>query len=182
MLDIAFPADGRMMVRQRHVRRRGDFLDQYVIRIVLATLVFVAHHGHFCLTIRFVQPQVTHPIRFDGEVPLQALAAHGSEVMRTIDRSAGVELTAHPLKKLLDAVAFGIIEILAALEHQVLENMGRTRGPGHLVARTDPIGYLKGNDRRRTVRRQQHVKPIAVQKILIDSLDRFDGSETRRHT
>ena len=70
MLDVAFPADGRMVIRQRHIGGLHDLLQQHVLRIVLAALILIADHGHFRLPVGFMQPKMAHTIGLDGDVPL----------------------------------------------------------------------------------------------------------------
>ena len=87
-----------MVVRQRHVGGGRHLLHEHVVRIVLAALVLVAHHGHFGLPVGLVQPQMAHAVGFDGDIALQAFAADGREVIGAVERGAGIELAAHPLE------------------------------------------------------------------------------------
>ena len=180
VLDVAAPAYGGMMVRQRHIRRRRHLLHQYVVRIVLAALVFVAHHGHFRLTVRLVQPQLAHAIGLDGNIALEVLLADGGEVIGTVHARAGVELTAYALQILLDAVALGIVEGIAALEHHVLKDVRRARHAGHFVARAHAVGDFEGQHRRGMVGNEQHRQAVMVQSILVDSAERLDMREAVR--
>ena len=75
-----------MMVRQRHIGRRGHFLHQRVVRVVFAPLVLVAYHGHLGLPIRLVQPQMAHAIGLDGDVAREIIAPHRREIVGAIDR------------------------------------------------------------------------------------------------
>ena len=167
------------MVGQRHEGGRRHLLHQHVVGIVLAAFVFIAHHRHFRLPVGLVQPQMTHAVGFDGDIAFEVFAADGREVIGAVERGAGIELAADALEVLLDAVALRIVEAVAALEHQVFEQMRGSGGAGHLVARADLIGHLKGHHRRGMVGHQQHREAVAVEPVLVDAAQRLHVAEAR---
>ena len=134
MFDVALPADGRMMVRQRHIGGLRHLLHEHAIGVVLAAFEFVAHDGHLRLPVAFAQPQMAHAVRFDCDVPLEVRPADGCEIIGAVEGGAGIELAADAPEELFHAVALGIVEGIAALEHQVLEYVRGPRRARHLVA------------------------------------------------
>ena len=82
------------------------------------------------------------------------------------------------LEILLDAVAGLVVEVFAALEHHVLEDVRGAGGARDFVARPDAIGHLKRDDRRGVVGLEQHLEPVGIQTVLVDTAERLDVGES----
>ncbi len=125
-------------------------LDEHAIDVavglILAFALLVLHHAALLVEPRLVDhaEQVAHPIRFHPERHVERRARHVLEVVRAIGIRRPVDLgCAHAIEDLEVLV----VRVLAALEHQVLEQVREARLPGPLVLRTDVIPDVDGDDR-----------------------------------
>ena len=72
---------------------------------------------------------------------LQRIRGQGRKIIGAVVTGGGVVVGAHALQVAVDAVAAGLVEVLAALEHQVFEQMGAAGAAGDLIARAHPVGH-----------------------------------------
>ena len=72
------------------------------------------------------------------------------------------------------------MEIGAALEHEMLEQVGGAGGAGDLVARAHAVRDHHGEHGRGVVLEQQHVEVVGGEFVFGDAAGDLDGGETRR--
>ena len=68
--------------------------------------------------------------------------------------------------------------MLAALEHQMFEQVGGARGPGDLVARAHVISDLETSNRCGMVGFDQDLQAVGVEPIFVDAANRLHERES----
>ena len=107
------------------VRRCHHALLQNLLRIVLAPLKFVAHHGHFGIQELFFDPHLHHAVRFQAKRPLEIVVARidGFKIVGAIVIRGPVPLRAVIGELFLDASAVGgqdEVHVLQQMSHPCL--------------------------------------------------------------
>ena len=177
VLNVAAPADGVVVVGMRQEGRGPQVLAQRLHRQVFAAFELVAHHRHLRLPVLLPQRQVAHAVRLHLDQQRQRVFRHGGKVVRAVQPGGGVRFRAHPFQHLVKARAVAAVELLRALEHQVLQQMRGPCGARHLIARADMVRDHEGGHRHRFVRHQQHLQAVAVQRVLRNPAHRANVSE-----
>jgi hypothetical protein len=68
------------------------------------------------------------------------------------------------------------MELVCALEHKVLKEMGSARISGSLVSRTYMIGNHRSRDGRTGITRKQNAQSVGFQLVFFDSADTANKS------
>ncbi len=92
------------------------------------------------------------------------MARHRLEVIRPIQPGRGVQRAARPLHQ-REVLALG--NVLAALEHHVLEEVRETGLARLLVLAADVVPQVDGHHRRPLVRREDHAETV-VETVALD--------------
>ncbi len=104
-----------------------------------------------------------HPIGFHPQREVQIVRRHPLEEVRTILGGGSVRVAADGL----EGLEVLVVEMLAALEHQVLEEMGEAAATAALVGRADQVADLGGHHRQPVVFAQEHGEAV-VELVLLD--------------
>jgi len=177
VLDVAAPADRGVMVGMADVGGGVDFLFEGADGVVLADLEFVADDGHLGAAVGFAQPEVAHAVGLDGDVGLDVVFSEVGVVVGAVEPGGGVVEGADAFEELVDAVALLAVEVLGALEHEVLEEVGGAGGAGDLVARADAVGDHEGDNGRGVFGEDEHLEAVGVEGVFGDASEGFDGGE-----
>lgn len=134
-VQVGHRADRRVVVRVAlGVGKRCQALEGGAVGHVVITLsAFVLHHVALVLHPLVVQggEQRAHAVGLQPEGELQLVGGHGLEVVGALEAGGAVEGAAGALHQLEVTVA---LDLLRALEHQVLEEVGEARTALDLVA------------------------------------------------
>ena len=170
-LEILQAADRRVLVRMHGERLVVDDLVQPSVRLV------VHAHAPFLFHDLLVDGQRRHPIRFEPQDEGQVLRRHRFPEHRLVVGRVGVALAAD--RRQHRCVRFGL-DVLGALEHQVLEEMREPGAARLLVLRPDVIHDLQVHDRRRVVLRQHYREPVRQRRDLVLQFRRTRGRGRRQ--
>ncbi len=127
---IGHRADHAVVVGMVGRIHRGEHLFHRlpVRHIVNALPALVLDHVALIVELLLGQggEEEAHPVRLEPQSQLQSVRRQGLEVIGPIGVRAAVDLSA----KLLDRSEILLVVMLRALEHQVLEQVGKARAPG----------------------------------------------------
>ena len=125
-------------------RRRHHPLHQHPLRIVLAPLEFIPHHGHFRLEVRFGHMAVDHPVGFEPQGKFEVFGRGGQclVVVRPIEPGGSIELGTPFFHRRRD-----IGMRWRPFEEHVFEEVGHPRLPVALMAGADEVGDVDGHRR-----------------------------------
>ena len=111
---------------------------------------------------------MTHPVRLEEERELQGARRHVLPVVRPVFRGRAVVVAARGLE---EPVEFARLHVLRALEHDVLEEVGKPRAPRLLPGRTDVIPGVDANEGDRVVLMEDHVQTVGQRKLRVRHLE-----------
>jgi hypothetical protein len=103
-----------------------------------------------------------HPVRLEPEGQLDLVGRDGLVVVRPVQPCRPV---AGPADRLEEREVLGLADVRAALEHDVLEQVGEARLAGLLVLRADGVPDVDGRDRREVVLGDDQAKAV-VEALL----------------
>ena len=166
-VEILHRADRRPRVR---VSGRIGALDEHAVELavglVLALALLVLDHAALLVEARLVDhaEQVPHAVGFHPERHVERGARHVLEVVGAVGVGRPVDLgRAHPIEDLEVLV----VPVLAALEHQVLEQVREAGLPGALVLRPHVVPDVDGDDRRLVVLVHDQRQPVVEDEALV---------------
>ena len=152
------------------------------VGLVLALSLFVLHHAALQVELLLIEhaQQMTHAVALRE----QRVVQHGSgdilEIVCAIVIGRAVQVRG---PNLLHGVDIRMIEVVAATEHQVLEQMGESGLARLLILRPHVIPRVHRNDRRLVVFMHQHGQPVGEHKLgVLDVRNRdvHTGGRSRR--
>ncbi len=171
-------ADHRVLVGMHGERLVVEDLCQSPVRLVLdAHPPLFLHDLALALERLFVHAQRRHAIGFEPQHQRQVLLRRGLPEHRRILSRVGVALPADARDE--GGVRFRL-DVLRALEHQVLEQVCEAGAAGPLVLRSDVIPELQVDDRRGVIFRQHDGEAVVERRDAIFELGRTDGRGCRR--
>ena len=144
LLDVAPPADRRVVVRVLAERRGERVLVEHLEGRVLAPLELVAHDRHLGHAVLVAQERAAHARGLDPDGDLELVGGDRLVVVRPVEPRRRVEPRAERLEHRGDRGALGAVELGRALEHQVLEQVRRARVAHGLVAAADVVDDGEG--------------------------------------
>ena len=157
-LEILHAADRRVLVGVHRERLVVDDLVQPAVRLVVDAHPPLFLHDLALVGERvLVDPQRRHPVGLEPQRQRQVLRRHRLPEHRLVVGRVGVALAAD--RRDHRGVRLGL-DVLRALEHQVLEEMREPGAARLLVLRADVIPELQVDDRRRVILRQHHRQPV----------------------
>ena len=124
-----------------------------------------------------VDPERRHPVGFEPQHQRQVLRRHRLPEHRLVVGRVGVALAAD--RRDHRRVRLGL-DVLRALEHQVLEEVREAGAARLLVLRADVIPELQVHDRRRVVLGQDHRQAVRQRGHLVLELRRAGRRRERR--
>jgi hypothetical protein len=162
----------------------GDLLDGFVGAsiglIVDAQPPFLLHRLALVVEVVLDDRQRAHAIGLEKQRRVELVRRHGFEVQRPllVGRAVDRAAVADDGEQVLAGA-----DVLGALEHHVLEQVGEAGASDALVARADVVGDGDGEYRRRVVLRDDHAQPVLQPRVgELDgrSRDGADGCGTHR--
>ena len=169
-LDVAAVADRGLAVVVPVVGHRFNSLHQHARRRVLASLEFVAHHGHLRIQVLLLDEAVHHAVGLEvnGELQVLVRGRQGLEIVHPIQRGAAIERRAVVLEGLRHV---GVIR--RALEDHVLQQMRHARLAVTFLTRADQHGQVDRDLRLRVVREKQDTQAV-LELVFGDALNAGD--------
>jgi len=147
------------------VQRAGQLVPHLPIGLVLALALLVLHHAALFVERGLVDrtEQVTHAVRFHPQRHVQRGGGHVLEVIGAVGVGGAILVGGADLLERLEELA---AVVLAALEHQVLEQVGEAGAPGRLVLGTDVVPDVDRHDRRLAVGVHHHAQAVGQGEFL----------------
>ncbi len=166
--EIFHVADGRpvirMILRVQHLAE-DDFC--HAVRLVLVTLPPLVFDD-VALTVdalwRHGVQQIRHAIGFEEERQLERVRRDIDEIVRPVIVRRTVVA---PPGTFEQRVEFAFLNVLGTLEHQVLEQVCKTRSPGSLIGRPDVVPHVHRHHRNGMVFVQNHVKSVRQRELRV---------------
>jgi hypothetical protein len=134
----------------RRIRQRGRDVLRRRVRAVLALTLLVLHDAALLVELGLVEhrEQVAHAVALEPQRAVEGARRHGLEVVRAVVVRRAVDARRAELGDELEPVG---VRVLAAVEHQVLEEVREPRAPRPLVLRADVVPDVHADDRRLVV-------------------------------
>src|ERR1700732_2154025 len=144
---------------------RQDFF-RYTIGLVFTLAFFVLHHAALQVQFLLVEhsQQMTHAIAFGEKRVVQHGCGDILKIMRAIVVGGAVEVGGADS---LHGFDIGVIEVVAATEHQVLKKMGEARFAWLLVLRTHVVPGIHSHKGGFMVLMHEHGQPVAEHKLRV---------------
>ena len=169
----------RVRVALRVDRSLHQLVDA-AVGLVLALPLLVLHDAALLVELRLVDgaEQVPHAVRLHPEHGVEGAQRHVLEVVGAVFVRGAVEVGgADPLEH-LEVV---VVEVLAAVEHQVLEEVREAGLAGLLVLRAHVVPDVHRHDRRLVVLVHDQRQAVAEHELLVGDVgDRDLGGLRRR--
>ena len=158
LLDLVTPADHRHAVGMVQVERCPDlFLEQRTRRIVGARTALLQHDIALGTDVVLGDDHVDHAVGLHLHHHLQAVGGDLLVISGDVIRGESVVLPAIGGDDLGERA---IGDLVGALEHQMLEEMGDARDAARLIGRTDAVPDHMGDHRRPVVLDHHDVHPV----------------------
>ena len=103
--------------------------------------------------------QVAHAVAFHEQRPFERALGHRLEIVGAVERGGAVVIGGADLLQIFEEVAG---QILGAVEHQMLEQMGEAGLALGLVLGPDIVPHADGHDRRLVVLVDDHLEPVGA--------------------
>ena len=172
---------GRLKVVERPDHRPGigmplrvgvleDVQEGPAVGLVLSLPLLVLHDAALLVELRLIDraQKVSHPVRFHPQRHVERRARDVLEVVRAVEVGGAVHVGgAHPVER-LEVV---VVEVLAAVEHQVLEQVREARLAELLVLRSDVVPDVHRHDRRLVVLAHDQREPVVEDELLVGDVD-----------
>ena len=171
--------DGVVVGVALRVRRVVDELAGGAVGGVLALPLLVLHDPALLVQLALVDgaEEVAHPVALHEEGGVER--AHGDvlEVVRAVLVGRPVEVGRADAFEDLEVV---VVEVLRAVEHQVLEEVGEPAPPGGLVLGADVVPHVDGYDGRLVVLVDDEGEPVVEgERLVRDVGDAGEGAALR---
>ena len=179
-VEIGHRADGRVMVG---VAYRIEVLQLLVFdqpeRLVIALPLLVLDDAALVIEhlLRHRAEQVAHPVALEEQRHVERAGRHGLEIIGAVEPGGAVVVGRADLLQRLEEIAR---RILAAVKHQVLEQVGETGLALGLVLGADSVPHRYRHDRRLAVLVHQHGEAVVEGELLVGNVDVGDQLRERR--
>ncbi|MNM92050.1 hypothetical protein D3C81_1043690 [compost metagenome] len=170
-VEIVHRADHAVVVRVAHrIQRAVELFPHLAIGLVLALALLVLHHATLLVERGLVDraDQMAHAIRFHPQRHVQRGGRHVLEVIGAVGIGGAVLAGGTHLLEGLEVLA---VVVLAALEHQVLEQMREAGTAGGLVLAADVIPDVDRNDRCLAIGMHHHPQAVGQGELLERDID-----------
>ncbi len=155
------------------IGERPQFEPDIAVGLVQVALVKLLDH-YFLLHSQHlrIERQTQHPIRFEPEGRLQIGRGQGDVIIGDVGTGEGIVFAPDALQWLVIAR-----NMLRAAEHQVLEQVGKTRPGGVFIARADVVKDIDRSQRRGRIGMDKHAQAIGQGKLLVTDHDKLFGKQ-----
>ena len=123
-----------------------DFLEDLAVGLVIALALFVLHHTTLFVELGLGDGvlEMAHPVRLEPEGGVQGVLRHGLKIVGAVEEGGAIEIGG---TQLLQGVQVFALEILRALEHQVLEEVGEAGAAADFVLGAHVVPDVDSHDR-----------------------------------
>ena len=181
LLEILVRADHVSKVR---MRVRVEELDQALIGAAVRDILdalppFVAHHLPLRVELLLIDgvEQKAHPIALQPERQLEAVRRHGLEVVGAIPVGRAVQVRRAVALEQGEDGPLVSVEVLASLEHEVLEQVREAAASLALVHRADVVPDVHRHQRSAVIFREDHRQPVGQLILLEGNLRQRRGGD-----
>ena len=165
-VQILLRPDGHPVVGMRQGKQ--GFLDMplgHPVGAVLVALPPLVFH-HFPLNVKPLliqrRQQKAHPVGFQPQGQLQIVGRHILPIVGAVGIGRAVQVRPHPLQRL----EIALVMVLGALEHHVLEQMGKAGAPRLLILGTHMVPDIHRRQRQGIILMQDNLQPVRQRKLL----------------
>jgi len=178
-VEIGHRADRRMAIRVTDGQQSvADGVLGQTIRLVVALPLFILDHAALFieLVLRDRAEQVAHAVRFHHQRAVERAGGDRFDVVGAIvpGRSVGRGRTGRFEGNI------EILDVLAAAEHQVLEQVGEPGASARFVLRSDAVVQRDADDRALAVGMNQRGQPVGEREAVVRYGDLADERAQRR--
>ena len=149
-----------------------DQLFGHTVGLVLALAFFVLHHAALQVELLLIEhaQQMSHAIALGEQRVVEHRGGHIFEIIGAIVVGRPVQIGRTDL---LHRVDVGVIEVIAAAEHQMLEQVGESGLAGLLVLRSHVVPRVHGHHRSLVILMDEDSEAIRQHKLgVLDVRDR----------
>src|SRR6266513_1345550 len=159
-------------------RALGHQQVDFAVRLVFSLALLVLHDAPLFVHLRGVDDaeQMAHAVRFH---PQRYIKRSGGDVLEVIGAIVVRGAVLIRRANALEGLEVVVVEVLAAVEHQVLEQMREPRAPGPLVLGAHMVPDVDGDDRRLVVLVDEQRQPVFQHEALIRDGDRRRSGRPR---
>src|SRR6267378_3621795 len=152
------------------IRALGHQVVDLAVGLILALPLFVLHDAALFVDLRGVDraEQMAHAVRFHPQRHVERVGGHVLEIVGAVFVGGAVLIGRADALERLEIV---VIEVLAAVEHQMLEQVREPRAAGPLVLRAHVVPDVHGDDRRLVVLVDQQRQTVFQHETLIRNGD-----------
>ncbi len=143
---------------------------QAAVRLVVALALLVLHDTALLIELLLVHriDEMAHAVTLEPQDLVERGLRHRLEVIGAVKPGRTIEIGCTDRLHGLDPLT---LEILCALEHQMLEQMGKAGAAGTLVLRADMVPDAHRNHRRLLVGRDDHPQAIGQCELFERNID-----------
>ena len=176
LVDVLHAADGHPGIRTAGEHHLGKLLEQAAVGlVVVGAAAFLLDDLALGVHADLLHLAVPHAFALDPEREAHVVGGQVEVEVGAVEAGGGVQTAARAGDELVQLAAG---DVVAALEHQVLEEVRETRAVGTLVLAADVVEHVAGNDRDRVVGREDDVQ--AVGQVVLGELHAPGGHPGRR--
>ena len=151
----------------------GQLVAAQAVRLVVALPLLVLDDAtlHIQRVLRDRPGQIAHAIGFEEQRAVQRRGRHRLEIIGAVETGGAVQVGRADLLQRFEEVAR---RILAAVEHQMLEQVREAGLALRLVLRPDVIPHADRDDRRLAIGVDDHAQPVLQRELRKGDVDRLD--------
>jgi len=149
-----------------------NLVPQQAIGVIVALALFVLDDATLVieLFLRHRAEQVAHAVAFEEQSAVEGAGRHRLEIIGAVDVGRAIAVGRADLLQRLEEIAG---RIFRPVEHQMFEQMGKTRLALRFMLRPDAVPYGHRDDGRLAVLMHNHAQAIVERKGLIRNVDRL---------
>jgi len=173
-------ADGVVMIGMPNGEKRfRTLVIDKAVRLVITLTLFIRNHTDLVVELLLGHgiEQKAHSVAFEEQGRFKRSRRHRLEIIGAVKPGCAVEIRGANLFCPFEIVALGV---LAAVEHDMLEQMGVAGLALWLMLRTDAVPDRHCDDWRLAVLMHQHGQAVVERELLMWNVDGFDQFRHRR--
>ncbi len=155
------------------IERFYDFVEHQSTGLVVALALFVLDHAALIieLALRDRAQQVAHTVAFQPQRPFQRAARHGLKIIGPVEIGRAVVIGRAHFLQILEVI---VRCVLAAVEHQMFEQMGEAGLPLRLVLAADIVPHGHADDRGLAIGVDDDVEAVVEHELFVWDIDFID--------
>ncbi|MCG3120209.1 MAG: hypothetical protein ALAOOOJD_02834 [bacterium] len=170
-VEIFHRADDRPRIRMAgRPRTFDDQLLRHTVRFIFALAFFVLYDAALLIELGLINraEQVAHAVGLHPQRNVHYRNRHILKIIGAIFIRRAVQIGRPELLHHFEII---LIEIFAAIEHQMLEQMRKAAFAGFLILRTDVVPHIHRHDRRFVIFVHDERQPIGQHEFLVRNVD-----------